>query len=237
MSDETSPQLVLFVALVVIATGVATTFIDSGQRVAASIDDRGDTVSDRLRTDLTLLEEAYGSPYNSSNDTVTVLVKNTGERTLDPPNDTLDVFLDGAYVPDPTVRVVGGGRWRPGAVAEVRLDATLADGTHRVKVSTGGVHDTVQFQAGLDPVARTLVGDRSLQVGGTTTFDGRLSYDPDGVVTSYAWDLDGDGTTDATGKTASETYEDPGTYEVTLTVTDNEGNTDVRRLTVNVSDS
>jgi PKD repeat protein len=54
--------------------------------------------------------------------------------------------------------------------------------------------------------------------------DASGSTDPDGTVTSYDWEF-GDGGT-ATGATASHVYADPGTYPVTLTVTDNRGGTD-----------
>ncbi|HEX2088264.1 MAG TPA: S8 family serine peptidase [Solirubrobacteraceae bacterium] len=55
----------------------------------------------------------------------------------------------------------------------------------------------------------------------TTTFDGAQSSDPDGTIASYAWDF-GDGTT-ATGATAQHAYDWPGTYQVRLTVTDDDG--------------
>jgi PKD repeat protein len=43
--------------------------------------------------------------------------------------------------------------------------------------------------------------------------------------TDWEWDLDGDGVVDDTGQTASHNYPDPGTYDVTLTVTDSTGAT------------
>ena len=54
-------------------------------------------------------------------------------------------------------------------------------------------------------------------------FDGSGSSDPGGPVTSYAWTF-GDGGT-ATGATPSHTYQNAGTYSVTLTVTDSSGRT------------
>ena len=54
-------------------------------------------------------------------------------------------------------------------------------------------------------------------------FDGSGSYDPDGTVSSYNWDF-GDGTKDYE-MTVNHTFDDPGLYTVTLTVTDDQGAT------------
>ena len=58
------------------------------------------------------------------------------------------------------------------------------------------------------------------------------STDPDGTITSYAWNW-GD-TTSGTGSTTSHTYTSSGTYDITLTVTDNSALTDVTSLQVQV---
>lgn len=68
--------------------------------------------------------------------------------------------------------------------------------------------------------------------GLTCTFNGSGSTDPDGTVTSHAWNF-GD-TTTGSGATTSRTYTTPGTYPVTLTVTDNAGATSVP-VTTNVT--
>ena len=54
-------------------------------------------------------------------------------------------------------------------------------------------------------------------------FNGTASSDPDGTITSYAWDF-GDGAT-ATGAQPMHTFAAAGTYPVKLTVTDNLGGT------------
>lgn len=57
--------------------------------------------------------------------------------------------------------------------------------------------------------------------GGTTNFDGSQSFDNDGTIVSYRWDF-GDGNT-GRGSIITHTFDTPGIYRVTLTVTDNEG--------------
>jgi YD repeat-containing protein len=61
------------------------------------------------------------------------------------------------------------------------------------------------------------------------TFDAAASKDPDGSISRYEWDLDGNGTFEAdTGGSATVThsYAKVGTYTVSLRVTDDEGATD-----------
>ncbi|MGI9821983.1 LamG-like jellyroll fold domain-containing protein [Agromyces sp. Marseille-Q5079] len=54
----------------------------------------------------------------------------------------------------------------------------------------------------------------------TVGVDASGSFDSDGLITDYAWDF-GDGTT-GSGITSSRTYTAPGTYTITLTVTDDD---------------
>ncbi|WP_375425374.1 PKD domain-containing protein [uncultured Friedmanniella sp.] len=62
------------------------------------------------------------------------------------------------------------------------------------------------------------------------TFDAAGSSDPDGTIASYAWNF-GDGST-GTGVAPGHSYATPGSYPVTLTVTDNGGATAQRTANV-----
>lgn len=67
----------------------------------------------------------------------------------------------------------------------------------------------------------------------TVTFNASSSYDPDGTIVSYDWDF-GDGT-NGTAMITTHNYTSAGTYNVTLTVTDNDGltNSTIASLIVN----
>jgi C1A family cysteine protease/PKD repeat protein len=81
------------------------------------------------------------------------------------------------------------------------------------------------------PVATFVYGCTGL----SCTFDGSASYDPDGTLTAYVWDFGDEGT--GSGMTASHTYDSAGTYNVVLTVTDNEDATDDCSQGVEVSEA
>ncbi len=64
------------------------------------------------------------------------------------------------------------------------------------------------------------------KAGDPVMFNGTTSSDFDGQITTYAWDFDADGVTDSTQGIVSHVFNAPGTYQVSLTVTDNGGNRD-----------
>ncbi|MFB6285517.1 MAG: PKD domain-containing protein [Candidatus Bipolaricaulia bacterium] len=86
------------------------------------------------------------------------------------------------------------------------------------------------------PQATFSVDVEQPQAGQAITFDGTGSSDPDGQIQNYRWTL-GDGTVmeGANQATITHTYQEPGTYQVTLVVTDNEGATSQpRTVSLNV---
>lgn len=89
-----------------------------------------------------------------------------------------------------------------------------------------------QMTATAPPVASFTQSATSVLAGQTVSFTSTSSNFP----TSYAWDFDGDGTTDATTSVATFTYSTVGTFDVSLTVTNALGSdtvTVVGAVTVN----
>jgi len=76
------------------------------------------------------------------------------------------------------------------------------------------------WDSGQPPVASFTATPNPALVGSPVAFDASASSDPDGTIVWYNWTF-GD-TTTGSGVTASHTYATVGTYNTTLTVTDNE---------------
>ena len=74
------------------------------------------------------------------------------------------------------------------------------------------------------------------QEGSPISFNGTASYDPDGTIVSYEWDLDCDGVyDDATGATPPYTWSDDYSGCIGLKVTDDKGATNTEVTTVSVN--
>lgn len=62
----------------------------------------------------------------------------------------------------------------------------------------------------------------TLLVGTSYTFQAKEESSPNGQVNKFVWDF-GDSSRSQSGRTASKSFKDPGTYQVTLTLTDETG--------------
>jgi PKD repeat protein len=117
-----------------------------------------------------------------------------------------------------------------GTVPQVQ-QTYAAPGTRTVRVRVTDDYgattvDTKTMTITIAPVASFTATPNPTSLHRPVAFDASASYDPDGTVVRYEWDLDGSGafTTD-TGATptVSKVYDRAGTYTVKLRVTDNAG--------------
>ena len=114
-----------------------------------------------------------------------------------------------------------------------------ASGTYTItQTVTDQQGDTATTQANV-----TVVDPGTPPTAGFTTFIDELvvdvtstATDPDGPIASIVWNW-GDGSSDDTGSSASHTYAASGTYTITQTVTDEQGDTSTTTANVIVTDA
>lgn len=103
--------------------------------------------------------------------------------------------------------------------------------------------ETVHAAANLPPVA-VISGLSEIpigyvfeaSVGSETFFNGRGSYDTDGSIKTYRWELSGPKTSSGSSDIFSYTWLTAGSYTLTLTVTDNLGATDSLAMPISVTE-
>lgn len=106
----------------------------------------------------------------------------------------------------------------------------IEEGGYEVSLTvwnTGGLSSTITYIVGVKEIWPPIADPRPRYYSGQDTeiqFEARYSYDVDGQITGYEWDLDGDGVTDSTELNPIYTFPNQnGEHIVTLTVTDDEG--------------
>ena len=122
------------------------------------------------------------------------------------------------------------------AASPVELEIGPGGELWYVDLFGGAVHRIGYSSTNTPPDAAFSAAPTSGEPPLTVSFDAAASFDPDpGEELTYAWDLDGDGDLDdATGPTATMTYDTIGTRTVRLGVTDKAGVTDGAQTTIQV---
>lgn len=126
-----------------------------------------------------------------------------------------------------------------GSIALLLVALLAVGAVGAVPLAASGPADTgvVQAQqANEPPTASFQYSPANPEPGEAVRLDASGSSDADGDIVSYQWDLDGDGEVDAESGNPNQRIAFPsaGTYEVTLTVTDDDGATDSTTQTIQV---
>ncbi|MHB8811461.1 MAG: PKD domain-containing protein [Desulfobulbaceae bacterium] len=124
------------------------------------------------------------------------------------------------------VRIAGGNKCSVNSWTDTLIEADCGTCSGTVEVSSIFATASQQIESA-DPVNQPPVAnagsDRSVRRNISVKFDGSGSQDTDGLITGFQWDF-GDGT-GGSGKIVSHKYTKKGTFTVTLTVTDDKGET------------
>jgi len=123
-------------------------------------------------------------------------------------------------------------RFNNAGIALIRLAVTDNQG------DSASAQQTIQVQASEQPpLANFSISPTSPVAGETVIFDASSSLDPDGFITQYQWDFQGDGITDLSGRRVATRFNTAGSFRVVLTVVDNNGNTSTAQQFVQVGQS
>ena len=137
---------------------------------------------------------------------------------------------------DSAPRTAGGGESTVAHVYDV-------PGTYQVSLTvtdngglTATAHHTIVIEAKVvnQPPVAQIHGPSNGELSQKVIFDSANSHDPDGQIVSYVWNF-GDGAARPAGSgesTVAHVYDVPGTYQVSLTVTDNGGLTATAHHTI-----
>jgi PKD repeat protein len=161
---------------------------------------------------------AAGFTYSPSNPTPTDAVTfDAGRSDVEPGGSIVGYEWD--FDDDGTVDATGRTAtygFPDDGTFPVALTVEAGDGRTVTRTRTVTVYN--QF-----PDAAFTFAPSNPRPGQVVDFDATSSTDPDGTVAGYEWDLDGDGTVDATGERTSFSYGTAGNYTVRLNVTDDDG--------------
>lgn len=147
MASVSASHLILFIASMVIAAGVAGTFTQGISRLSQGIDDQSLEVSEEVRTDIEVISDAGSPVYNNSTAEVTLLVKNTGTADIPADSQFVEILLDGQYRTNVTMSVVDGETWQPTNVVRIVIeDVDLEAGDHRAKLIVNGDAEVFVFR-------------------------------------------------------------------------------------------
>jgi len=152
MASVSVSHLILFIASMIIAAGVAGVFTTSVEDLSNAIDERGVQVSDNVRTSIDIISDSGSDNiYDDATSTTTIYVKNTGSQRLNPVPRQIDILVNGTFrtSEDLTITVLSEGNpdtWDTNEVIEIQIDGTLGAGDHRVLVIVNGDEETIQFR-------------------------------------------------------------------------------------------
>ncbi|NUT56949.1 MAG: PKD domain-containing protein [Thermoleophilia bacterium] len=124
---------------------------------------------------------------------------------------------------------------------EVGPETVPGDLTGSVRFATGPGCGAFDYRSGVDtnvkPTAVAQAKPTSAKLGQRVRFDGSASFDDRDAPTAlaYAWDYDGNGVFDATGRNPTHRYNLAGTFQATLRVTDSAGLTDTDAIAITVA--
>jgi len=146
-AGASATQMVFFIASVMIALSVVGALFMNVQSLSSSVVIGSKTLSEQLKTDITVINDPEIIPNSSG--IYTFYVKNTGIQEIG--TNYITVIIDGIIISDndlnKTILEEGGQTWLTGDVLQINATVTLAARDHKLRIITrNGIEDTFLFR-------------------------------------------------------------------------------------------
>lgn len=149
MPSTAASQMIFFIAALVVSMAIAGTLISTTQKFSGDIQKKGNSMGDTLLTDIKIINDPAAMPYNSSNKTLTLYIKNTGSIILPFSNQTVLVLINGTAFTNLTFVLPATAKsWGPEIVMTIVVgNVQLPKNDYTLKVVVhGGVYATTPFK-------------------------------------------------------------------------------------------
>ena len=174
--------------------------------------------------------------YQGEETTITVALENSGGKDG---NAIVSTYADGYMINQESVEISSGQEkyvvftWTPYEVGSIELNAEIED--NDVSISKYAYVQEPEKE-NIEPIALATISVNGMlksnslvnivKVGDQITFSGINSYDPDGDIVSFSWNIDSGGETLPFNNAQQQfdyTFDIATSYTIRLTVTDNSG--------------
>lgn len=151
MASVSVSHLIIFIASLIVAAGVAGTLTAGVERVSNAVEDGSIDVSQQVRTDIDVVSDPE-NPTLDANDNVTVYVRNTGSQGIFIQPESIDMVLNGDFIPNSefTVTDANGDRTtaRTGDVMAVEINNDnnyINNGDNRLYITVNSDEEVYEF--------------------------------------------------------------------------------------------
>ena len=152
MSGVSASTLVIFIASILVAAGVAGTLVATVGDISNSAETKGDAITESIDADFEILNDGGGTNFYDKNDeNITFYIRNTGSNALLQNSDDINILVNGQFEQNVAIRSVTSDTnddvWAEDEVLEIEVDLgqTLNDSGNRLTVSTKGTERSIEF--------------------------------------------------------------------------------------------
>ncbi|RJX42215.1 flagellar protein G [Halonotius aquaticus] len=151
MASVSVSHLIIFIASLVVAAGVAGTLTTGVERVSNAVEDGSLDVSQQVRTDIDIVSDPANPTIDTTTGNLTVHVRNTGSQAIFIRPDSVDMVLNGQFVTnsDFTITDANGAKTvaRTGDVMAIEIDDSLVQtGDNRLYLTINSDEEVYEFR-------------------------------------------------------------------------------------------